>query len=260
MLNRIFSTDSAKAIKADKFGYLNAIHYLAPATMAGVGNVCSHYSDACYAACLGKTSGQAGIVHNLTSNRPQGNSTRQSRLDKTRRFMRDRKAYMADVVKAIEAEQRKANRHGKQLCVRMNGSSDIAWEGIRCVRDGIEYRSVYEAFSGIQFVDYTKNPYRFDRKLPANLHLTFSRSETNEAKALELLRRGVNVAVVFGKGKKEPLPTSWQGFTAIDGDLHDLRHLDPKADTYMYRHGYVVGLSPKGRKAKKDQSSFVVRA
>ena len=27
---RMFSTDSAKAIKADKYGFLNAINYMAP--------------------------------------------------------------------------------------------------------------------------------------------------------------------------------------------------------------------------------------
>lgn len=36
MQNRIFSTDSAKAIKAQGFGYLNAIHYLAPSDLSGV--------------------------------------------------------------------------------------------------------------------------------------------------------------------------------------------------------------------------------
>lgn len=248
MLNRIFSTDSAKAIKADEYGYLNAIHYMSPANVAGVGNLCPHASEGCKALCLGLTSGQAGIVTNATSHDDQGNACRKSRRDKAVRFMRDRAAYMVDVVKSIEAEQRKAARLGKKLCVRMNGSTDIAWEGVRCVRDGVEFRSVYHAFPEVQFVDYTKNPYRFDRALPANLHLTFSRSEANEAKAIDLLARGHNVAVVFANAR----PDTFKGFATIDGDTHDLRHLDP-------RGGYVVALTPKGRVAKKDASGFVVR-
>ena len=249
MQNRIFSTDSPKAIKADQFGYLNAIHYMAPADVSGV-NLCPHASNGCKALCLGWTAGQAGIVSDavIDSHAAHGNATRQSRIDKAHRFMRDRAAYMRDVVKAIELEQRKANKLGKVLCVRMNGSTDIAWEGVRCERNGQQFRSVYEAFPEVQFVDYTKNPYRFDRALPANLHLTFSRSETNEGKAVELLGRGVNVAVVFAAGR----PETWQGFATIDGDQHDLRHLDP-------RGGYVVALTPKGRKAKRDSSGFVVR-
>ncbi len=82
--------------------------------------------------------------------------------------------------------------------------------------------------------------------MPANLHLTFSRSEINEADCLEVLAAGGNVAVVFADR-----PATWNGYPVIDGDQHDLRHLDPK--------GVVVGLSPKGLKAKRDTSGFVVR-
>jgi hypothetical protein len=45
-------------------------------------------------------------------------------------------------------------------------------------------------------------------------------------------------------------PDTWHGFPVIDGDAHDLRHLDPR--------GVVVALSPKGPKAKKDKSGFVI--
>jgi hypothetical protein len=65
-----------------------------------------------------------------------------------------------------------------------------------------------------------------------------------------LLTRGVNVAVVFAGDK----PADWNGFTVIDGDLHDLRQLDPRGP-----RGCVIALSPKGRKAKRDLSGFVVR-
>jgi hypothetical protein len=86
--------------------------------------------------------------------------------------------------------------------------------------------------------------------LPANYHLTFSRSEENEATALELLARGVNVAAVFAGDK----PAIWNGFAVIDGDEHDLRQLDPRGE-----RGFVIALSPKGRKAKRDMSGFVIR-
>jgi hypothetical protein len=246
MQNRIFSTDSAKAAKARGFGYLNAIHYMAPATMAGVGNLCSHASPSCIAACLGLTSGQAGMVKNIDSSDAQGNSVRQSRIDKAHRFMRDRKAYMRDVVRSIELLERKAAREGLALCVRMNGSTDIAFEGIQCERNGVTYRNLMEAFPHIQFVDYTKNHMRLRRVLPSNYSLTLSRHEKNEELALAAVSSGHNVAVVFDK-----LPATYRGFNVIDGDKHDLRHLDPR--------GVIVGLSPKGRKAKKDTSGFVVR-
>jgi hypothetical protein len=251
MLNRIFSTDSAKAIKAGEFGYLNAIQYLAPHDLSGV-NLCPHASTGCVALCLGWMSGQAGMVSDLERDT---NSVRDSRIAKAKRFMSDRAGYVADIVKAIEAEMRAAKRMNKKLCVRLNGSSDIAWEGVACRRStkgglGDVYRNIFEAFPEVEFVDYTKNPRRFDRALPANYHLTFSRSETNEAKAIELLARGVNVAVVFAGDK----PRVWNGFDVIDGDEHDLRQLDPRG-----ARGFVIALTPKGRRAKKDQSGFVVR-
>ena len=68
------------------------------------------------------------------------------------------------------------------------------------------------------------------------------------AAAIGFAQAGCNVAVIFGDG----LPETWNGYAVIDGDLHDLRHLDP-------RGGVVVGLAPKGNKAKKSDSPFIVR-
>jgi len=240
MQNRIFSIDSAKAIKAQKYGYLNAIHYLAPSNLSGF-QLCPHASAGCIALCLGWESGQAGMVKHDTDI----NSVRKSRIDKSRRFMRDRPNYMKDVVRSIELVVARAKRMGFKPCIRMNGSSDIAWEGIRH-----EGKTVFELFPNVAFVDYTKNPKRFDRALPANYHLTFSRAENNEAQAIALLDRGVNVAIVFAGTK----PATWNGFAVIDGDLHDLRQLDPRGS-----QGCIIALSPKGRKAKKDTSGFVIR-
>jgi len=52
----------------------------------------------------------------------------------------------------------------------------------------------------------------------------------------------------------QTVPTRWNGFQVIDGDKHDLRQLDPRGAV-----GTVIGLTPRGRKAKKDRSGFVVR-
>lgn len=242
MQNRIFSIDSAKAIKAQDYGYINAIHYMAPASVAGVGNLCPKATQACINLCLGLHSGQAGMV----KHDDDLNSVRQSRIDKARRFMRDRMAYMVDVVRSIELAERKAQRMGFKLCVRMNGSTDISWEGIACIRNGVKYRNLMEAFPHIQFVDYTKIASRMGRKLPANYHLTFSRNEENDDVVDAIVSLGGNAAVVF-----DELPDTWRGMRVVNGDDHDLRHLDP--------HGVIIGLTPKGRKAKRDTSGFVVR-
>ena len=250
MQNRIFSMDSPKAVKAAKFGYLNAIHYMAPGSDAGVGNLCPKASAGCLASCLGKYYGQASMVADLENGT---NSTRESRREKARRFMRDRVAYLRDMVSSIDRARYKAGSIGKKLCVRLNGSTDIAWEMIRV--DG--NKTLFDLFPDVQFVDYTKIAARFSRKLPANYWLTFSRSESNEAEARALLARGVNVTVVFAD--MDAARDFWNdiGARVVDGDEHDLRHLDPRAAAGQ--PGYIIALSPKGAKAKRDTSGFVVR-
>src|SRR5215472_11171519 len=131
MENRIFSMDSAKAVKAQQVGWLNAIQYMAPSNTAGVGDLCPHASPMCRAACLGLTSGQAGIVKDIDSTDDQGNEARKSRRRKAVRFMKERAAYLLDYVRAVDSAIAAAERSGMPLCVRPNGSTDIAWEGIR---------------------------------------------------------------------------------------------------------------------------------
>ena len=150
----------------------------------------------------------------------------------------------------------RADRLGLKLCVRLNGATDIAWEGVRLPWGSDTYANIFSAFPDVQFVDYTKSVKRAlraqtDPTWPKNYHLTFSRSETNEADCLRVLHNGGNVAVVFA-GEK---PKRYLNHLVIDGDLHDLRHLDPRDGDC----GVIVGLSPKGRKAKADTSGFVVR-
>jgi hypothetical protein len=137
MQNKIFSFDSAKAIKAIEFGYYNAIHYMAPHSLSGK-NLCSHASPECIAHCLGWHSGQAAMV----KHERDINSVRQSRIDKAQRFMNDRKAYLRDVIKSIENGIKASNKKGLKLCVRLNGSTDIAWEGIACQHNGVIYKNI----------------------------------------------------------------------------------------------------------------------
>lgn len=266
-LASLFSATSAKAVKAGAYGYRNAILYMAPAEFAGVGNLCPFASKGCRAACLGLYSGQASMVKSDAIE--HANSVRKSRINKARAFMRNRSAFMAHVAKSIAWNYAKAARDGLRLCVRLNGSTDIAWEGIAVELSDVDaeyirargfpcvqarrYRNVFDIFPELQFVDYTKSVRRMAlNTLPGNYHLTFSRSETNETDALRVLAMQGNVAVVFDK-----LPATWRGARVVNGDETDLRHLDPKATWPQL--GYVVGLVPKGPKAKKDNSGFIVR-
>jgi hypothetical protein len=172
------------------------------------------------------------------------NVVRESRIAKSQFFMNERQEFMTEMVKHTEAMIRKAKRENKKLAVRPNGSTDIAFERIPTDNgQPLPFR-----FPKIQFIDYTKSIQRvMDSRKPRNYHLTFSLSETNMHEAIHALANGHNVAVVFGDGQ----PDNFLGHKVIDGTEHDLRHLDPQP--------VIVGLDPKGKKAKADTSGFVVR-
>jgi hypothetical protein len=167
-----------------------------------------------------------------------------SRIAKAQLFMRNRQAFLKEMTAGIRRACATAKHQKLKLCVRLNGATDIAWERLA--------PAIFADNADLQFVDYTKSPKRALEhargQLPANYHLTFSRSETNEAQCLEVLAAGGNVAVVFAG----EFPEHYLGYPVINGDDHDLRHLDGR--------GVVVALSPKGRKAKTDKSGFVVRS
>jgi hypothetical protein len=230
---RFFSVDNPKALKAQKLGWLNAINYMAPHRLAGVGDLCGNASAGCIALCLGEHSGNAALYP----------AVMQSRIRKAQWFMRDRKAFLAEAQIHIDAARHAAAKAGLKLCVRMNGATDLAWEGLA--------PQLFTANPRVQFVDYTKSVKRAlahaRGAMPANYHLTFSRSETNHLECIWVLQAGGNVAVVSSLAR----PALWHGFPTVDGDESDLRHLDPRA--------HVVWLSPKGAKAKADKSGFVVR-
>jgi len=235
MANRnILSIGNTKTAKGESKGYMTGILHLAPGELAGV-QVCPKASAGCLAACLN------------TAGRGRFDKIQQARIAKTRWLFDDRKGFMAALVWSIEATIRKAGREGMTPVIRLNGTSDLPWEKFRCVRDGIEYRNVMEAFPEIQFYDYTKIPARAIKwaqgDMPANYHLTFSAAEDNESACRMVSMAGGNVAVVF-----DQIPADWYGRRVVNGDETDLRFLDPA--------GVVVGLKAKGD-AKHDNSGFV---
>ena len=113
--------------------------------------------------------------------------------------MKERQAYIVEMLRHIAAAIRTAKRKRLKLCVRPNGLTDIPYEGLRIfimpalaaelskmsghtVTAGAH--TIFSAFPKVQFVDYSKNSRRFERQLPPNYDLTFSRSETNESTPL----------------------------------------------------------------------------
>lgn len=189
--------------------YKTAILYLSAFKQNSKGiNICSHASKGCAESCL-VGSGHGGMIPQVFN----------GRVKKTEYFLSNRVDFLFQLKEEIEKNIKKFEGKNK-LVIRLNGTSDLTWEKFKVFEGG---KNIFEVFENLTFYDYTKNWTRFDKVLPSNYHLTFSRSETNEAKAIELLKRGFNVAMVFTK-----LPETYKGFKVINADENDLRFLDEK--------------------------------
>ena len=213
----LLSTNNVKTMKGEGLGIKTYIMYLSPFNLNSKGiNLCSHASKGCAEACLvGSGNARFKVVRN-------------GRKARTEYFLSSRVEFMyqlkAEIEKAIMVNEGKAI-----VTIRLNGTSDLPFEKYR-VFEG--KKNIFEIFENIQFYDYSKNYLRFNKELPKNYHLTFSRSETNHIKAIEVLNKGFNVAFVFDK-----TPSTYIGYKVIDGDKNDVRWLDEK--------NVIVGLKYK---------------
>lgn len=230
----LLTESQPKLEKGEELGYLSFGLHFAPAAISGY-QVCASSSMGCRDACL------------YTSGHGRFTRTQEARIRKTIRFFAQRAEFMEKLVKDVKAALRRAERLAMIPAFRLNLTSDVRWETVAVYVDGAWYDNIMNAFPTVQFYDYTKHTNR--RNLPANYHLTFSRSEENGDKVQEMFDAGYNVAIVFDTPKNKPLPTEYMGRKVIDGRTHDLRFIDPQ--------GVWVGLSALGE-AKTDDSGFVV--
>jgi hypothetical protein len=196
-------------------------------------NTCTYASAECLEACL-FTAGRAEYLPSII----------EARVAKTVFLHENRALFLESVQADLRSLRNYCIKHSTRKtpmtpATRPNGTTDMAWLGMWIADNNPD----------IQVYDYTKLPKAWLR-VRSNYHLTFSYSGHNLSDAIACLAHGVNVAVVFDTRKGRKLPESWNGYTVIDGDMHDLRFLDPK--------GVVVGLRAKG-KARKVDSAFVVK-
>ena len=223
-----------KIAKNKKQGVKSRGHNLAPSRSSGLYNTCAEASLGCIEACLNTAGNPIYLPNKL-----------KARLNRTLAFFKCRSAYVALLCFEIESHEKKAKADNMISGIRLNTTSDIPFESVY-LSNG---KTIFEMFPDTDFMDYTKIKKRMlkfcNGKMPANYHLTFSKSESNWESCLEVLNAGGNVAAVF-----DTLPERYFGFDVIDGDSHDWRPIDPI--------GVIVGLKAKGE-AKADQSGFVIR-
>jgi hypothetical protein len=149
---------NAKTVKGSVHGFITAILYLSPSNSSGT-EICPLAEKAkCRAPCLNQA-GRGGMsAGNATFVTDSGveladNAIQRARLRRTRLFLDDRAAFMAQFVREIEKAQVLADRKGKTLVVRPNGTSDIRWESIPCSRNGVDYPNIFAAFPDVKFYE-----------------------------------------------------------------------------------------------------------
>jgi hypothetical protein len=235
----LLTTQNAKTIKGEDLGYKTLICYMSPHKQNAFGrNLCPKATPGCMASCL------------FTAGRGAFSNVKIGRLRKSEFFLSNKELFMEQLVTEIKKAIR--NKKDKNICVRLNGTTDIPFENIKV--GGFD--NIMSMFPEITFYDYSKVAKRFDKELPKNYHLTFSmaETETNKKECFELLNKGFNVAVVFDVKDETELPSQYQGFNVVNGDLHDLTWLH-KSETDK---GIIIGLKAKGQ-ARKDTTGFVVK-
>jgi len=226
-------TDKNLKIESLKKYWIKRLN-LAPASISGF-NTCASSSIGCRKACL-HASGNPVFMSQKTL----------GRVNRTLLYFKDRAKFPSMITKEIRNHEKNCKKHNLKPVIRLNTTSDIMFEN----------HKIMELFPNVQFYDYTKHFKRMIKflrgELPNNYHLTFSKNEANDKEAIEILKRGGNVAIVFRK----ELPEYYHSYKVISGDDHDLRFLDDK--------NVVVGLkekpalNPETGKKEIDQSGFVI--
>ena len=225
----ILGTASTKTVKGESIGFLTGIVYLVPDN-----KLCSMAKSAgCMEACL-KSAGRGAF-----------NSVQAARKSKTDYFYQHQQAFLLSMAADIWSLRNTAKNKGLKLIVRPNGTSDILYENLKVIYD----KNIFQLFPDVQFYDYTKHPGRnLENKTAGNYDLTYSYSgiTPHNVTIKGILNPGnARVAVVFDKA--ENITSTFRGWTVIDGDNTDVRHIEPKT--------VVVALYAKG-KAVKDLSWF----
>tara|TARA_Y100001960_G_C14608547_1_gene794548 strand:- start:161 stop:853 length:693 start_codon:yes stop_codon:yes gene_type:complete len=221
----------SKTIKTEKTekeypDWINVLTYLYPNK-----NLCK-FSDNCFITCL-KTSGRLPMA-------------KKAMIKRTKLLYQDKMTFINTLEIELRKAKKSANKKGKKLAYRFNGTSD-RFDELKHLLDMKD-----QPFD--QAYDYTKDFKRvLDYQGYKGYNLTFSYDGLNKLEAKFLLKNKIaNVSVVMNTKKDQELPKTYYlngvEYPVLDGDKHDLRFTENK--------GYIIGLRAKGR-AIKNNGTFV---
>lgn len=232
----LITLNQVKMLKSEGTGYLSACLNLEPNFKYAGHNTCP-MAGRCAKHCLS------------TAGRNRFDSAKAARIRRTKLYYDHREVFYAMLRGDLAALEAKAKREGLKPTMRLNCLSDIAWED-DVVEDG---KHIFALHPRIQFYDYSKVESRFFKYIHFNYHLTYSASERSRPGFIDrcLDSHAHNVAMVFAgelpKGfRTKGRPLRWH--RVIDGDVNDLRFLDPR--------NRIVGLRYKKAFSNRDGSAF----
>jgi len=206
--------------------WINVLTYLYPNK-----HLCK-FSDNCFSTCL-KTSGRLPMA-------------KKAMIKRTKLLYQDKMTFINTLEIELRKAKKSANKKGKKLAYRFNGTSD-RFDELKHLLDMKD-----QPFD--QAYDYTKDFKRvLDYQGYKGYNLTFSYDGLNKLEAKFLLKNKIaNVSVVMNTKKDQELPKTYNlngvEYPVLDGDKHDLRFTENK--------GYIIGLRAKG-KAIKNNGTFV---
>ena len=236
-------SQSMKLRLSEENGVLTYGLYLAPANMSGY-EVCP-CSKFCREFCLN------GSGHNKVELLSGKGRIQRARILKTRLFFENRDLFMSLLIHEITKWKSYASEKNLGFAIRLNCTSDISPEDF--VYNG---QNILQIFPEIQFYDYTKvySRIRLLGKYP-NYDLTYSYNGHNENLSRKFLEKGGKVAVVFATNE---MPEKFWGFPVTNGNLYDMRYLDPSGNV-IFLHYHPTANDYKNGKFVMPDTPFVVK-
>jgi hypothetical protein len=238
--------------KTEKSEVQTYILHLAPADTSGF-NVCPNARN-CKAICL-----------NFAGNPVYMQAKQAARIRRTLALYDDQTLFLQTIIAAIAHNINKQPQTAP-IAIRLNGTSDIAWENkpftvdaefsrLLNVKFGLEgnftgyWDNIFLFFKHasnmagrrlVWFYDYTKLSRNWKYCERLDYHLTFGfdgwNNETNLRIAKRAIDAGINIAAAFNIKKGQNLPTSLEfmgrELLIYDGDKSDFRPADPCALDY----------------------------
>lgn len=239
---------SAKMAMNGKNGVITYSLYLAPANMSGYECCPKQFSKNCRDLCLNGSGRNKG---DIISRGFEGSHINRARIKKSKLFYEDRELFMLLLTYELEKTKQYAESRNMGFSVRLNCTSDLSPYIFK-----LGGKNILELYPDVIFYDYTKVPNRVAlwEKYP-NYHLTFSYDGYNWDTCVDMLNKGINVAVVF---ESDVVPAMWRGYHVIPMSNSDLRYLDQKGGFIGHLHFHRPASTYKNGKYERPNTPFVI--